>query len=55
MKTPGVPHLGQASVVNTYPSVKNTGHYFQQKKNDQLRLAQARAAKELYFSNQPGK
>ena len=55
MKTPGVLHLRQATIIQSYPTIKNTGHHFQQKNDDKLWFAQTGKGKKFYFGNQPGK
>ena len=55
MVSPGVIHIGKVAIVNTYPSIKYAGNNLQQKKDDQLGVAQARLVKQPDFCNQPGK
>ena len=39
MIAPGILHLRQPAIIQSYPPVKNTRHDFQEKNNDQLWMA----------------
>jgi hypothetical protein len=54
VKSPGVLHLRMCSVVNAYPTVKNSRQNFQEKNDYQLGIVQVGAVEEFYFGYQPG-
>jgi hypothetical protein len=55
MICPCIDHLRHLAIVNTDPSIKNSGHYFQQKNNNELGICKSGAGEKFYFSYKPGK
>ena len=55
MKAPSIRHLRQPAIINTDPAIEDTGHYFEQENDNELRLAQARVFEEPDTRDKPGK